>query len=56
MRMRSERIVETVDVREETVLELVERMIRTSICFFLLKIFKEAFNNSVIVRMSFIRK
>ena len=51
MRMRSERIVEAIDVRKKTSFQLIERLIRTSVGFFLLKIFEEAFDNGVIVGM-----
>lgn len=56
MRMRSERIVEAIDVRKKTSFQLIERLIRTSVGFFLLKIFEEAFDNGVIVGMPLCRK
>lgn len=42
MRMGSERIVEAIDVSKKALFQLVERLIRTSVGFFLLKIFEEA--------------
>ena len=53
VRMRSDRIVKTVNVSKKTVIELSQGFIAAPVGFLFFQIFEKAFRNSIIVRMPF---
>ena len=53
MRMRSERIVETVDILKNAQFEFIKGRVSSEVGFFFFQVFEKALHYSIIIRMPF---